>query len=128
MGAEGRQYIKHHMFDFGSILGSGTNEEDLPWVGHEYVVEGRPAFLTLASLGLWRRPFMRRQRADRPAGGRQFHGGSVRAGAMETALSQPGVREHAAGGRVLGGAAGGGFHAGRDRARSSTRPASPTRA
>ena len=56
--ADGRRYIKHYMFDFGSTLGSGTNEEDLPWVGHEYVVQGRPALLTLASLGLWRRPFI----------------------------------------------------------------------
>jgi hypothetical protein len=47
------------MFDFGSMLGSGTNEEDHPWVGREYVVEPRPALATLASLGLWRRPFIR---------------------------------------------------------------------
>jgi hypothetical protein len=52
------RHVKHYMFDFGSILGSGTNEEDHPWVGHEYVVERRPALLTLASFGLWRRPFI----------------------------------------------------------------------
>ena len=70
VGAEGSQYIKHYMFDFGSILGSGTNEDDLPWVGHEYVVQGKPALLTLASLGLWRRPFMRvNAPSDLPAAG-----------------------------------------------------------
>jgi hypothetical protein len=70
VGAEGQKYIKHYMFDFGSILGSGTNEEDLPWVGHEYVVGGRPALLTFASLGLWRRPFMRvNAPTDLPAAG-----------------------------------------------------------
>ena len=58
VGPAGQQYVKHHMFDFGSILGSGTNEEDLPWVGHEYVMQRRPALLTLASLGLWRRSFI----------------------------------------------------------------------
>ena len=58
VGPSGRQHVKHYMFDFGSILGSGTNEEDHPWVGHEYVVEPRPALLTLASFGLWRRPFI----------------------------------------------------------------------
>lgn len=58
VAAGGRQYIKHYMFDFGSTLGSGTSEEDLPWVGHEYVVQGRPALLTLASLGVWRRQFV----------------------------------------------------------------------
>jgi hypothetical protein len=58
VGAPGQQHVKHYMFDFGSILGSGTNEEDLPWVGHEYVVERKEALLTLVSLGLWRRPFI----------------------------------------------------------------------
>jgi hypothetical protein len=56
--AHGQRYVKHYMFDFGSILGSGTNEEDHPWIGHEYVVEARPSLLTLASFGLWRRPFI----------------------------------------------------------------------
>ncbi|HJU41342.1 MAG TPA: hypothetical protein VJ691_00955 [Vicinamibacterales bacterium] len=70
VGAEGRRYIKHYMFDFGSILGSGTNEEDLPWVGHEYVVQSKPALLTFASLGLWRRPFIGvNAPADLPAAG-----------------------------------------------------------
>lgn len=70
VGPEGRRHIKHYMFDFGSILGSGTNEDDLPWIGHEYVVEGRPALLTFASLGLWRRPFMRvNAPTDLPAAG-----------------------------------------------------------
>ena len=70
VGPPGRQYVKHYMFDFGSILGSGTNEEDLPWVGHEYLVEGRPALLTLASFGLWRRPFIRvKAPSNMPAAG-----------------------------------------------------------
>jgi hypothetical protein len=59
VGPEGRQHVKHYMFDFGSILGSGTNDPDHPWVGHEYVVEPAAAWRTLASLGLWRRPFMK---------------------------------------------------------------------
>ena len=68
--AGGRRYVKHYMFDFGSMLGSGTSEEDHPWVGHEYVVEGRPALLTLASFGLWRRPFIRADApSDLPAAG-----------------------------------------------------------
>jgi hypothetical protein len=55
---DGQKFVKHYMFDFGSILGSGTNEQDHPWVGSEYLVEGKPGFLTLASLGMWRRPFI----------------------------------------------------------------------
>jgi hypothetical protein len=31
----GRTFVKHYMFDFGSILGSGTNDPDHPWVGSE---------------------------------------------------------------------------------------------
>jgi hypothetical protein len=58
VGEAGRRFITHYMFDFGSILGSGTNEQDHPWVGSEYVVEPKPGLLTLASFGLWRRPFI----------------------------------------------------------------------
>ena len=70
VGPDGHQYVKHYMFDFGSILGSGTNEEDHPWVGHEYVVDARPSLLTLASFGLWRRPFIGvKAPSDMPAAG-----------------------------------------------------------
>jgi hypothetical protein len=55
---QGRTYVKHYMFDFGALLGSGTDEEDHPWVGSEYVVQPRPGVATLASLGLWRRPYI----------------------------------------------------------------------
>ena len=58
VGPAGKRHVKHYMFDFGSMLGSGTNDPDHPWVGHEYVIESRPALLTLASFGLWRRPFI----------------------------------------------------------------------
>jgi hypothetical protein len=58
VGAAEHRFIKHYMFDFGSILGSGTNEEDHPWVGSEYVVEPKPGLLTLVSLGAWPRPFI----------------------------------------------------------------------
>ena len=58
VGSSGRQHVKHYMFDFGSMLGSGTNEPDHPWVGHEQVVQRREALLTLATFGLWRRPFI----------------------------------------------------------------------
>jgi hypothetical protein len=70
VSAGGRQVVKHYMFDFGSILGSGTNEPDLPWVGSEYVVEPKPGLLTLATFGLWKRPFINvRHNADLPAAG-----------------------------------------------------------
>jgi hypothetical protein len=66
----GQCRVKHYMFDFGSLLGSGTNEEDLPWIGHEYMVEPRPGLKTLATLGLWRRPYLRvKAPSDLPAAG-----------------------------------------------------------
>jgi hypothetical protein len=58
VGVDGARYVKHYMFDFGSMLGSGTNEQDHPWVGHEYLIQGQPALRTLITFGLWRRPFI----------------------------------------------------------------------
>lgn len=57
-GEEGRRWIRHYMFDFGSILGSGTVHPQVPRAGHEYIFEWRPGWLTLATLGLWVRPWI----------------------------------------------------------------------
>ena len=54
----GRGYIKHYMFDFGSILGSGTVFAQRHRAGNEYIYEQAPGWRTLASLGLWLRPWM----------------------------------------------------------------------
>ena len=70
VGTDGARYVKHYMFDFGSMLGSGTNEQDHPWVGHEYLIQGGPALRTLISFGLWRRPFIGAAApSDMPAAG-----------------------------------------------------------
>jgi len=58
-GPAGRQYIRHYMFDFGSIMGSGSNFAQVPRAGNEYILEWKPAFLTLATLGLYVRPWLR---------------------------------------------------------------------
>ena len=34
---DGRQVIRHHMYDFGAILGSATRFPDPPENGHEYL-------------------------------------------------------------------------------------------
>ncbi len=47
--AGGRKWIKHYMFDFGSLLGSSPR----PWSGISYMYEGGPTWKALASLGLW---------------------------------------------------------------------------
>jgi hypothetical protein len=55
---EGRAYIKHYMFDFGATLGSGTLAGQAPRVGNEYILEWKPGWLTLGTLGAYTRPWM----------------------------------------------------------------------
>jgi hypothetical protein len=55
---DGRGYIKHYMFDFGSTLGSGTVFPQRPRAGNEYIFEHAPGWRTLATLGLYVRPWI----------------------------------------------------------------------
>ena len=61
-----RRYVKHYMFDFGSILGSGTVYEQRHRPGNEYILEWKPGWLTLATLGLYTRPWMHISYPDVP--------------------------------------------------------------
>jgi hypothetical protein len=63
---DGRAWVKHYMFDFGSILGSGTVYAQRPRAGNEYIFEQRPGWLTLATLGLYVRPWMSIRYPDVP--------------------------------------------------------------
>jgi hypothetical protein len=56
---DGRRYIRHYMFDFGSIMGSGSVFAQVPRAGNEYILEWAPALKTLATLGLFVRPWIR---------------------------------------------------------------------
>lgn len=58
-GPKGRQYIRHYLFDFGSIMGSGSTVAQAPRAGNEYILEWGPALKTLATLGLYVRPWIR---------------------------------------------------------------------
>ena len=99
-----RRYVKHYMFDFGSILGSGTVYAQRHRAGNEYILEWKPGWLTLATLGLYTRPWMHIDYPGRhAAGGRPPRGHRVRPGAVEAGVPQPGVRQHARRRRVLGG-------------------------
>jgi hypothetical protein len=64
--ADARAWVKHYMFDFGSILGSGTVFEQRHRAGSEYIFEAKPGWLTLATLGLYVRPWMRIDYPDVP--------------------------------------------------------------
>ncbi len=55
----GRAYLKYYMVDFGSLLGSGTRFPNPVQSGHEYTISAKPALLTLLSLGLYVRPWLR---------------------------------------------------------------------
>ena len=69
-GEPGAQYLRHYMFDFGSIMGSGTTGPNPPRSGHEYLVDRGPNLRTLATFGLappvWAR---RAPRSYAPAAG-----------------------------------------------------------
>jgi hypothetical protein len=65
--SNGRGSIRHYMFDFGSILGSGTVFAQRHRSGNEYIFESRPGWLTLATLGAYVRPWMRIDYPDVPA-------------------------------------------------------------
>jgi hypothetical protein len=54
----GRQFVRHHLIDFGSILGSGSVIEQKPRAGNEYMWEARATFLRMAMLGFWDRPWI----------------------------------------------------------------------
>jgi hypothetical protein len=57
-GEPGRQYIKHYVFDFGSIMGSGSTVPQNPRAGNEYILEWKPALKTLATFGAYVRPWI----------------------------------------------------------------------
>ena len=60
----GRGYLRHYLQDFSSILGSGgdwrrTIAPQNPRAGNEYIVEAAPMLKTVATLGIWQRPWHR---------------------------------------------------------------------
>ena len=50
-------YVKHHLLDFGSCLGSGSIERQSRRAGNEYLVEWSPILKAGLTLGLWDRPW-----------------------------------------------------------------------
>lgn len=58
VGGEGRRYIKHYMFDFGSTLGSDTSVPQHYRAGNEYLLDWKPGWLTLATLGFYTQPWL----------------------------------------------------------------------
>lgn len=47
----GRAYVKHHLLDFGSVLGSGGIGAADYWEGHQYLVDPRRAGIQMVAFG-----------------------------------------------------------------------------
>ena len=62
--SDGREVFRHYMYDFGAVLGSATRFPDPPENGREYYVDKRPSLLTLATFGLYVKPWIRRSYPD----------------------------------------------------------------
>jgi hypothetical protein len=50
---EGRKFIRHHLIDFGSTLGSATNGPNTPRNGYEYIFDAGTTAKQFFTLGLW---------------------------------------------------------------------------
>jgi hypothetical protein len=66
----GRQTVRHHLLDFGSTLGSGSVAAQSRRAGNEFVWESRPTFITMLTLGLYVRPWLKVPYPRMPAVGR----------------------------------------------------------
>jgi hypothetical protein len=66
----GRRIVRHHLLDFGSTLGSGSVKAQSRRAGNEFVWESRPTFITMLTLGLYVRPWIKIPYPDMPAVGR----------------------------------------------------------
>jgi hypothetical protein len=74
----GRQTVRHYMFDFGSIMGSGTIRAQSPRAGNEYILEWTPGLWTGLSLGLYFKPWTLIRYPAAPAAVGRFEGAAFR--------------------------------------------------
>ena len=75
VAGNGGGYVRHHLIDFSSTLGSGSNAQreiapQNPRAGNEYVIELGPMLRALFSLGLWERPWRKVAYPEHPGVGR----------------------------------------------------------
>lgn len=66
----GSRFVKHHLIDFGSTLGSGGTRPKTPRGGNQYEFQFRPAAAQLLSLGLYVPAWMRVRYPEMPSVGR----------------------------------------------------------
>jgi hypothetical protein len=56
---EGRRFVRHHLIDFGSTLGSASVGAQKPRAGWEYMWEPSAVVKRIATLGLWDKKWVR---------------------------------------------------------------------
>ncbi len=66
----GISYVKHHLIDFGSTLGSASNGPNTPRSGHEYMFAWKPAAIQFFTFGLVVPRWARAKFPDLPSVGR----------------------------------------------------------
>ena len=66
----GRGFVRHYLLDFGSTLGSGSTQAQTTRAGNEFIWEARPTLVTMLTLGLYVRPWVKVPYPDIPAVGR----------------------------------------------------------
>lgn len=65
-----RVIVRHHLLDFGSALGSGTTKAQSRRAGNEFVWDSRPTIITMLTLGLYVRPWIKVDYPEIPSLGR----------------------------------------------------------
>jgi hypothetical protein len=61
-----RTIVRHHLLDFGSTLGSGSVQAQSTRAGNEFIWDSRPTFITMLTLGLYVRPWIKVDYPDLP--------------------------------------------------------------
>ncbi len=101
-GPRSRRWVKHYMFDFGSIMGSGTAFAQKPRPGNEYILEWKPSFLDAGDARALLRPWITIKYPHMPPSVGNFEAARFDPVAVEAGIPEPGVRQSAARRRLLG--------------------------
>ena len=67
---QGKQFVRHHLIDFGSLLGSASEEPNSPRGGNQYVYDFRRALIQIATIGFYVPVWYRWDYKDYPSIGR----------------------------------------------------------
>ena len=69
VSVDGRQFLRHYLIDFGSILGSAAYAKKEPWMGHEYAIARPEAAKQMVTFGFYLPVWMRANYPKLPGAG-----------------------------------------------------------